>query len=169
MSEHWREDREHWLDEERNHELHRIADALEKIAHCVCKPAIAVSSTLTFKKGENMAQANVSDAPGSYLYQEFDGPGGTGNVVPPTGTVAYASDNPAVATIDAVSGQLTYIAAGVANISASDSGNLPSADPLTLTPGVVVGAVSSTLTFTPGVSPQAAVIGGKAKAPASKQ
>jgi len=164
MTEHWdHEERKHWLDEQRNHELHRIANALEKIAHCVCKPAIAVSSRLTFRKGENMAQANVNDAPGSYLYQEFDA---AGNLVPPTGVVAYASDNPAVATIDAASGQLVYIAAGVANISASDGGNLPASDALTLSPAAG-GAVSSTMTFTPGggavVSPQGAV---KAKAPA---
>ncbi len=94
-----------------------------------------------------MASAHVNDKPGSYKYQEFDGPNGQGNPVPPVGVVAYASDNPAVATIDASSGQLVYLSAGSTNISASDGGNLPATDVLTLS---AAAAVSSTLTFTPG-------------------
>ena len=90
---------------------------------------------------------HVNDKPGVAVYQEFDGPNGTGNKVPPTGTVAYASDNPAVATVDPTSGQLAYVGAGTANISASDGGNLPASDVLTVT---AAAAVSSTLTLTPG-------------------
>jgi len=81
------------------------------------------------------------------VYQEWDGQNGTGNKVPPTGTVAYASDNPAVATVDPVSGQLAYVSDGDTTISASDSGNLPASDLLTV---VASTAVSSTLTLQPG-------------------
>lgn len=114
----------------------------------------AVSSTLTLRnaKGEPIMQTvNLTDQPGSYLYQEFSGLNGTGTVVPPTGTVAYASDNPSVATIDPVTGQLAYVSAGVANISASDGGNLPATDQLTVVavaPPPPV-AQSSTITFVP--------------------
>lgn len=128
-----------------------ILEVLEDIAASLRRIArVPVSATLTFlnSKGEPMAsQAHVNDKPGKYQYQEFDGPAGSGNKVPPTGAVAYASDNPAVATIDPASGQLTYVGAGVANISASDGGNLPASDALTLS---AAPAVSSTLTFTPG-------------------
>jgi hypothetical protein len=132
--------------------LERIADTLDDVDAKLSQllPKQAKSSTLTFlnAKGEKqMANAHVNDKPGSYKYQEFDGPNGTGNPVPPTGTVAYASDNPAVATIDPASGQLAYVGAGTTNISASDSGNLPATDVLTLS---AAAAVSSTLVFTPG-------------------
>lgn len=107
------------------------------------------SSTLTFvpPKGAAMPQTvHVNDVPGSYLYQEFSGPNGTGIPVPPTGSVQYASDTPAVATIDPNTGQLAYVSAGTATISASDGGNLPASDVLTVS---AAAAASSTLTFVP--------------------
>jgi uncharacterized protein YjdB len=91
---------------------------------------------------------NLNDKPGIAVYQEFDGPNGTGNKVVPTGIVAYASDNPSVATVDVTTGQLAYVGVGSAVISASDGGNLPASDVLTVAAAV---AVSSTLTLTPGV------------------
>ena len=92
---------------------------------------------------------HVNDVPGVAIYQEFDGPNGTGNMVPPTGTVAYKSDNPSVATVDATTGQLAYLSAGDTTISADDSGNLPASDLLTVVASV---AVSSTMTLQPGVA-----------------
>lgn len=107
-------------------------------------PRKAVSSTLTLN-GENMPlTVHVNDKPQAAIYQEFDGPSGTGNKVPPTGAVAYSSDTPAVATVDPSTGQLAYLSAGTATISASDGGNLPASDVLTVIASV---AVSSTLTF----------------------
>lgn len=91
---------------------------------------------------------HLNDKPGSAKYQEFDGAGGTGNKVPATGAVAYASDTPAVATVDPVTGQLAYVSAGTATISGSDGGNLPASDVLTVVASV---AVSATLTLNPGV------------------
>lgn len=135
--------------------LERIAESLAGIDWSLqqiaseLKPNLAVSAKLTFQIGGKAmpATAHVNDKPGSYAYQEFDGPNGSGNKVPPTGVVAFASDNPAVATIDATSGQMTYVGAGTANISASDGGNFPATDVFTLIASV---AASSTLTFTPG-------------------
>jgi hypothetical protein len=112
----------------------------------------AQSSVLSFitEKGETAMplQVHVNDKPGTAKYQEFDGPNGTGNKVPPTGAVVYASDTPSVATVDPATGQLAYVAAGTATISASDGGNLPASDVLTVIASV---AVSATLTLNPGV------------------
>lgn len=133
-------------------ELHHIAQFLQDIRDILDRlvPVRAMSATLIFtnSQGETTmpASAHVNDKPGSYKYQEFDGPNGTGNKVPPTGAVVYKSDNPAVATIDPASGQLTYVGPGVANISADDGGNLPASDALTLSAAV---AVSSTMSFVP--------------------
>ena len=52
---------------------------------------------------------------------------------PPVGPITYASDNPAVATIDPNSGVITVVAAGVANISGTDNGNgVTASDSLTV-------------------------------------
>lgn len=104
---------------------------------------VAVSSKLTLGGTTMPLTVKQTDAPGTAVYQEFDAQGGK---VSATGTVAYASDNSAVATVDASSGQLAYVGAGTANISASDGGNLPASDVLT----VLAVAVSSTLTLNAG-------------------
>jgi hypothetical protein len=44
---------------------------------------------------------------------------------PNTGPIAYASDNPAVASVDPVAGLVTSVSAGTCNISATDSTNVP--------------------------------------------
>lgn len=93
------------------------------------------------------------------IYQEFDQPGGAGNVVPPTGAVAFSSDNPAVATVDPSSGMCTGVSAGSANISANDAGlpapGLPASGVLNVSAAAPV-AVSSTLTFGSPSAPSAA-------------
>lgn len=140
-----------------------IRKGFEELARAIAQKRPAVSARLIFKnaKGEIEPMAKsvlLTDAPGSYLYQEF---AADGSVVAPTGTVQYASDAPAVATIDPTSGQLTYVSAGTANISASDSGNLPATDALTIGPGTTPPpvAVSSTLTFVPPAAPAPAAGG----------
>lgn len=104
---------------------------------------------LITSKGESSMPltVHVNDKPGVAKYQEFDGPGGTGNKVPPTGVVAYVSSDPTVATVDPSTGQLAYLTAGSTTISASDGGNLPASDVLTVT---AAAAISSTMTLTPG-------------------
>jgi len=90
---------------------------------------------------------HLNDAPGSALYQLWSGPNGSGDVVPPTGQVVYESDDTAVATVDSLTGKLAYVGVGDATISASDGGNLPASDVLTVE---VSAAVSSTLKLQPG-------------------
>jgi len=110
-----------------------------------------VSSVLVIKtiKGEfKMLTVHVNDKPGVAVYQEFDGPNGTGNKVPPVGTVSYSSSDPTVATVDSTTGQLAYLKAGSTVITGNDSGvSLPASDTLTVLAGT---PVSSTLTLTPG-------------------
>jgi uncharacterized protein YjdB len=55
---------------------------------------------------------------------EWTGPNGTGSPVPPPGPkgIVYASDNTAVATVDA-SGNPTGVSAGTANLTALDQDN----------------------------------------------
>lgn len=131
-----------------------ILDVLRDIREELKPPQKAVSSTLKIrtKQGETSMPltVHVNDVPGVAVYQEFSSPNGAGIVVPPTGTVAYASDTPSVATVDPVTGQLAYVSAGTATISASDGGNLPASDVLTVSAAT---AVSSTLTLNPGVAP----------------
>jgi hypothetical protein len=111
-----------------------------------------VSSRLvfhTFKGVFHMSlTVHVNDKPGVAVYQEFDGPNGTGNKVPPVGTVSYSSSDPTVATVDSTTGQLAYLKAGSTVITGNDSGvSLPASDTLTILAGT---PVSSTLTLTPG-------------------
>src|SRR5882762_8537958 len=68
------------------------------------------------RQESKMLTVHVNDNPGRAIYQEFDGLNGTGNKVPPVGTVTYASDNPAVAVVDAATGALVYVAEGTAVI-----------------------------------------------------
>jgi len=132
------------------HELHEIERGIWELLR-ILRPHHARSATLKFITGNGATSmpltVHVNDKPGKAVYQEFDAANGTGNKVPPTGTVAYASDNAAVATVDAATGQLAYVSAGTATISASDSGNLPASDVLTV---IASTAVSSTLTLNPG-------------------
>jgi hypothetical protein len=100
------------------------------------EPKIAISA-----KGELMpASIHVNGHGATFTFTEFDGAGGTGNKVPPLQPIVYASDNTAVATVDAT-GQVAAIAAGTANISGTDPGNsLTASDVLTVTADVAVSA-----------------------------
>ena len=82
------------------------------------------------------------------VFQEWDGPAGTGNKVPNAGPTAFTSDNPAVATVDAASGAVTAVGAGTANITGTDPVNsLTASDVLTVTGPVAGPPVSATLTL----------------------
>jgi hypothetical protein len=113
------------------------------------------SSSLGFQTSEGVTQmpltVTMGDKPGSAAYQEFNA---AGNPVKPLGTVQYASDNTAVATVDPSSGALTYIGPGTCNIAAADSGvagGLPASDSLTVNPSAVDNTpVKSTMTLKAG-------------------
>jgi hypothetical protein len=92
-------------------------------------------------KGELMPASIALNGHGAiFAFTEFDGLNGTGNMVPPIGVIAYASDNLAVATVDA-SGNVTAVGVGSANISGTDPGNgLTASDQLTVTPAIALSA-----------------------------
>jgi Big-like domain-containing protein len=95
----------------------------------------AESATLTFinSKGEKMPATIAVGKQAQATFTEWDGPNGTGNKVPPTGAVAFESDNPAVATVDPSTGVCTGVSGGIANISGLDQGNnLSASDVLTV-------------------------------------
>lgn len=82
------------------------------------------------------------------VFQEFDGPDGSGNVVAPVGAVTYSSSDDSIATVDPSSGLITAVAAGTVTISATDAGNgLSASAPLIDNPVAPV-AQSATLTIT---------------------
>jgi Big-like domain-containing protein len=103
---------------------------------------IAVSA-----KGQIMpAKIAVGGKGALFTFTEFDGPGGTGNAVPPSGPITYASDNVAVATVD-TSGNVTAVSPGTANITGVDpasANKVAAGDVLTVTPAVGAVAVSAT-------------------------
>jgi Big-like domain-containing protein len=124
---------------------------IELIRFAELKLATSAICVITTKGEIDMGQAltvHVNDVPGVASIQEFTGAAGTGTLVPPIGPVVFASDNPSVATVDPASGQLAYLTAGTANISATDQGN-GLTDSCALT---VVTALATSLveTLTPG-------------------
>lgn len=102
------------------------------------------------------ATIQVGGLGATFTFTEFSGPAGTGSIVPPLQPIVFASDNTAVATVDA-SGNVTAVAAGTANISGSDPGNsLSASDVLTVQAAQLV-AVSATGVLTANVAPVVAV------------
>ena len=80
------------------------------------------------------------------VWQEWSGPNGTGDKLPPAGPVTFQSSDPAVATVDSNSGLVTGVAMGTATIGGTDSANsLTATDTVTVTET----AVSATLVVTP--------------------
>jgi len=91
------------------------------------------------------AKIAVGGKGATFTFTEFDGPNGTGNVVPPSGPITYASDNTAVATVDAT-GQVAAVSPGVANITGVDPASpnkVAAGDVVTVTAAAAV-AVSAT-------------------------
>ena len=83
---------------------------------------------------------------GQAQLHEWSGPDGSGIELPPVGPVTYASDNPAIATVDPNTGTVVGVAAGTANISGNDAGNGMSASDVVTVAQVT--AQSATLSLT---------------------
>jgi hypothetical protein len=104
-----------------------------------------LSATLHVQGENNMATLLVGKT-GQANWQEFSGPNGTGDKLPPAGAVSYTSSNPAVATVDPSSGLVTAVAVGTATITGVDAANsLTASDSVTDTEV----AASATLTVVP--------------------
>lgn len=94
------------------------------------------SASLTFTGEITMPASIAIGGKGAQaVFTEFSGLNGSGSVEAPIGAVSFASDNTAVATVDPVSGAVTAVAVGTANISGSDAGDgLTASDVITVTP-----------------------------------
>lgn len=81
---------------------------------------------------------------------EFTGPNGTGSEIPPVGAVQFTSSDPAVASVDATTGDVLALTAGTTVISGTDHGNgMGGSGTVTVTvPPPPPGAQSATLNFT---------------------
>lgn len=133
-----------------NHHLSELVQEFRKFNHQFrdAFPKKPKSGTIEFEPGGMMdITVQLTDVAKRAVAVEWDAPGGTGNRLPaPTGTVNYTSDNPAAVTVDPTSGQLAYVATGIANISFTDI----------LVPNLVVQAGSVTVI---GTTPGPAVSG----------
>jgi hypothetical protein len=135
---------EHLCREERRRLEHIIERLLKLIEFLLVKRnGIAVSA-----KGEVMPKTVSVGQPSTFTFTEFDGPNGTGNKGPASGPIEFASDNPAVATVDgnqqvvnadgSVSVAVVAVSAGVANITGVDRASknqVAAGDTLTVTGG----------------------------------
>lgn len=68
------------------------------------------------------ATIHLNSTTAAVTFQEFDGPGGTGNKVPPIGPMSFTSDTPATLTVDST-GKITPVAIGTATVTTTDTGN----------------------------------------------
>jgi hypothetical protein len=115
-----------------SHHHEDLKEILERVLHLpkreqkqlkdILDILFSVAQSATFKlKGDSQMPATIKvGQTTSGVFTEFDGPNGTGNVVAPSGPLAYASDNAAVATVDPASGIVTGVSAGTCNIGAQD-------------------------------------------------
>jgi Big-like domain-containing protein len=134
-------DHEREFHEKLLHVLEKMAFNLSLIRKYLLQ---AKSATLTSQGEEMLVPLVVGGKGAQATFTEFDGPNGTGNVVPPVGTVVFETDNAAVATIDAT-GKITAVGAGTCNLSGLDQGNNISAkDSQVVT--AAAGAQSATIT-----------------------
>jgi hypothetical protein len=133
--------------------LEELLDLIRSLTQLSKHSRKPVRSSLELKPGEKKMPLTVilGDPPGSATYQEFNA---AGEPVSPLGVVHFASDNEAVAMVDA-NGVLTYIAEGSCNIAGADDGvegGLPASDSLVVNPVPTdTTPVSSTITLTAGV------------------
>lgn len=122
--------------------LHEILHEVRQI-RAILHPR-AVSATLHLNSENTMPLSvaiggKFTAAPPAFL--EWDQPNGQGNQIAPVGPLTYASDNPAVGSVDA-NGNGLGVAVGTCNITTTDTGNgLSATDVLT----VIDKAVSATL------------------------
>jgi hypothetical protein len=135
--------------------LHDIAEDEREGHHHHHHHGKAVSAVLVFlhqhQQSDNKENfimnvtVHLNDKPLRAFLAEFDGPNGTGNLVPGIGPTSYTSSDPSVATVDPVSGNLVYLKAGQTTIVGLNAGNqLTNSGILTIISGT---AQSSDLQF----------------------
>ena len=93
--------------------------------------------------------APVSGVVGNTATPSFTEATATGVIVAPIGPVVYASDTPAVVTVDPNTGIATLVTAGTANVSALDQGNgLTDSCAFTVSAAPPPPATTATLSYT---------------------
>lgn len=133
--------------------LKSIARALWKIVHLLELPYRATSARLTLRGGDMPTSLTVDQTGTASLTFEDDHGDVTSAPLDPTGaavTVAFTSDNTAVATVDPVAGTVTPVVVGTFNLGA----NVTNADgSQTLEPdGVTPFSTSAACTVTAGAA-----------------
>lgn len=128
------------------HSLRIIAQTLLGI-RAILTPRL--SASLSIKGDSTMPATLLVGQSATAIWQEFSGPNGTGDKLPPAGAVTFSVDNAAVATVDPSSGAIMAVAIGTATISGTDAANsLTASDTVTVTET----AQSATLTVTPNTA-----------------
>jgi hypothetical protein len=119
-----------WWDNQQSRDIHDISIYLGKIvqlfSRLVGPPAQSLVSKISVGGKVIMgapATIHVNSTTAAVTFQEFDGPNGTGNPVPPTGPMNFVSDTPATLTVDPATGKITPVAVGTATITTRDTGN----------------------------------------------
>ena len=133
----------------------RLLETLDKVEACICQIAQILrprlSATLTIrpnqhKGGHRMPATILVGKTANAMWQEFSGPNGTGDKLPPAGPVTFQSSDGNVASVDPNSGLVTGMALGTAAITGTDQANsLTASDSVTVTET----AQSATLTIVP--------------------
>jgi len=124
--------------------LESIAESLYAIWQ-ILRPRLSASLTIKIKGEHHMPATILVGKTGTATWQEWSGPNGTGDKLPPAGPVTFASSDGSIATVDPSSGLVTAVAVGTATISGNDAtNNLSASDTVTVTET----AVSATLTVT---------------------
>ena len=90
----------------------------------------------------------VNGAPGNTATPMFTEAAADGSSVAPIGPVLFASDNPAIVSVDSNTGIATLVAAGTETVSALDQGNGLTDSVLFTVTAVVPVAVSASLQYT---------------------
>jgi hypothetical protein len=166
-------DNQWWQSFKREHEdiserglLLRILEEVEEIENDIAliKNNLglnkAVSAVLYFKNKKGELRVNITvhinDVPLAAALVEFTGPNGSGTIVQGIGPTSFTSSNPAVATVDPVTGNLNYLSVGVTTITGLNSGNgMTASGTLTVITGAAQSAVlefvAQTTTPSPGI------------------
>jgi hypothetical protein len=104
---------------------------------------LSPGKTAVSAKGKLMpATIHMNGNGATFVFTEFSGPGGTGDIVPPSGPITYSSSDLAVGSVDS-NGNVAAVGVGTCTISGSDPASenkVSASDTLTVTAAVAVSA-----------------------------
>src|SRR6266576_6189766 len=113
--------------------LRDIAASLAGI-RVILTPRLSATLRLVHKGDHHMPATLLVGSTATAVWQEFSGPNGTGDKLPPAGAVTFSTSDGNIATVDPSSGLVTAVAIGSATISGADAANsLTASDSVTVT------------------------------------